>query len=50
VTDRLHVLGCCLPDHGHLYPMLPLAVALRDAGHDIREIARRLPEVTVVRA
>jgi hypothetical protein len=30
--------------------MLPLAVALRNAGHDVREIARRLSEVAVVRA
>jgi hypothetical protein len=27
VTDRLHVLFCCLPAHGHLYPILPLALA-----------------------
>ena len=32
----MRVLFCCMPAHGHLYPVLPLASALRDAGHDVR--------------
>jgi UDP:flavonoid glycosyltransferase YjiC (YdhE family) len=32
----MRVLFCCLPAHGHLNPMLPLATSLRDAGHDVR--------------
>jgi UDP:flavonoid glycosyltransferase YjiC (YdhE family) len=32
----MRVLFCCLPAHGHLYPLLPLATALRDVGHDVR--------------
>ena len=32
----MRVLFCCLPAHGHLYPMLPLAASFKDAGHDVR--------------
>jgi hypothetical protein len=32
----MRVLFCCMPAYGHLYPLLPLASALRDAGHDVR--------------
>lgn len=31
----MRVLFCCRPAYGHLYPLLPLAVAGRDAGHDV---------------
>ena len=30
----MHVVFCCRPAYGHAYPLLPLAVACRDAGHD----------------
>lgn len=29
------LLFCCLPGFGHVFPMLPLAVAARDAGHEV---------------
>ena len=29
------MLFCCRPAYGHVYPLLPLAVACRDAGHDV---------------
>ena len=31
----MRVLFCCRPAYGHVYPLLPLAVACRDAGHDV---------------
>jgi UDP:flavonoid glycosyltransferase YjiC (YdhE family) len=34
--DRsLRVLFCCRPAYGHVYPLLPLALACRDAGHEV---------------
>lgn len=34
--DRPHrLLFCCLPGYGHVFPMLPLAAAARDAGHEV---------------
>jgi hypothetical protein len=34
--DRsLRVLFSCRPAYGHVYPLLPLAVACRDAGHEV---------------
>jgi UDP:flavonoid glycosyltransferase YjiC (YdhE family) len=32
----MRMLFGCLPLHGHAYPLLPLAAACRDAGHDVR--------------
>ena len=32
----MRVLFCCRPAYGHVFPLLPLAVACRDAGHDVR--------------
>jgi UDP:flavonoid glycosyltransferase YjiC (YdhE family) len=29
------VLFCCRPAYGHVYPLLPLALACRDAGHEV---------------
>ena len=34
-SDPMRVLFCCLPAYGHLYPLLPLAIACRDAGHEV---------------
>jgi UDP:flavonoid glycosyltransferase YjiC (YdhE family) len=31
----MRVLFCCRPAYGHVYPLLPLAAACRDAGHDV---------------
>ncbi|MET0818878.1 MAG: glycosyltransferase, partial [Solirubrobacteraceae bacterium] len=31
----MRVLFCCRPAYGHVYPLLPLALACRDAGHDV---------------
>src|SRR4029077_11635682 len=31
----MRVLFCSLPAYGHLYPLLPLAIACRDAGHEV---------------
>jgi UDP:flavonoid glycosyltransferase YjiC (YdhE family) len=31
----VRLLFCCRPAYGHVYPLLPLAVACRDAGHDV---------------
>jgi UDP:flavonoid glycosyltransferase YjiC (YdhE family) len=31
----VRVLFCCRPAYGHVYPLLPLASACRDAGHDV---------------
>jgi UDP:flavonoid glycosyltransferase YjiC (YdhE family) len=31
----MKVLVSCVPGYGHLHPLLPLAVALREAGHDV---------------
>jgi UDP:flavonoid glycosyltransferase YjiC (YdhE family) len=31
----MRVLFSCRPAYGHLYPLLPLAMACRDAGHDV---------------
>lgn len=31
----MRVLFSCLPAYGHLQPMIPLAIACRDAGHDV---------------
>ena len=31
----MRVLFCCRPAYGHVYPLLPLAVACREAGHDV---------------
>jgi UDP:flavonoid glycosyltransferase YjiC (YdhE family) len=31
----LGVLFCCRPAYGHVYPLLPLAMACRDAGHRV---------------
>jgi UDP:flavonoid glycosyltransferase YjiC (YdhE family) len=33
--SALRVLFCCRPAFGHVYPLLPLAVACRDAGHEV---------------
>ena len=32
---RMRVLCTCYPGRGHLHPMLPLAVALAAAGHEV---------------
>jgi UDP:flavonoid glycosyltransferase YjiC (YdhE family) len=34
-APRLRVLFCILPAFGHLYPLMPLALAARTAGHDV---------------
>jgi UDP:flavonoid glycosyltransferase YjiC (YdhE family) len=31
----VRVLFCCRPAYGHVYPLLPLAAACRDAGHEV---------------
>ena len=31
----MRVLFCCRPAYGHVLPLLPLATACRDAGHDV---------------
>ncbi len=31
----MRVLFCVLPAYGHVYPLLPLALAFRDAGHEV---------------
>ncbi|UGS36089.1 glycosyltransferase [Capillimicrobium parvum] len=31
----MRVLFCCRPAYGHVYPLLPLAAACRDVGHDV---------------
>lgn len=31
----MRVLATCVPGYGHLHPMVPLALALRDAGHHV---------------
>jgi len=31
----MRVLFCCRPAHGHVRPLLPLAMACRDAGHEV---------------
>jgi UDP:flavonoid glycosyltransferase YjiC (YdhE family) len=31
----VRVLFCCRPAYGHVYPLLPLASAVRDAGHEV---------------
>jgi hypothetical protein len=31
----LRILFCCRPAYGHVYPLLPLATACRDAGHRV---------------
>ncbi|MEV6830536.1 glycosyltransferase [Amycolatopsis sp. NPDC051102] len=31
----MRILLTCRPAYGHLYPLLPLAIAARDAGHDV---------------
>ncbi len=33
--DRMRVLFASLASVGHTYPLIPLAVAARDAGHDV---------------
>ena len=33
--DPVKILFCARPSFGHVYPMLPLAFAARDAGHDV---------------
>jgi hypothetical protein len=43
----VRLLFCCRPAYGHVYPLLPLAVACRDAGHEVlfgtgEEFVRRL--------
>jgi hypothetical protein len=35
----LRVLFCCRPAYGHVYPLLPLAMACRDEGHEVLEDA-----------
>lgn len=32
----MRLLFCSRPAYGHLYPLMPLACAARDAGHDVR--------------
>jgi UDP:flavonoid glycosyltransferase YjiC (YdhE family) len=34
-APRLRVLFCTMPAFGHLYPLMPLALAARTAGHDV---------------
>ena len=34
-AQRMKVLITCVPGYGHLHPLLPLANALVDAGHDV---------------
>lgn len=34
-TRPRRLLFYCLPGYGHVFPMLPLAVAARDAGHEV---------------
>jgi UDP:flavonoid glycosyltransferase YjiC (YdhE family) len=34
-ASRLRVLFCTQPAFGHLYPLMPLALAARTAGHDV---------------
>jgi UDP:flavonoid glycosyltransferase YjiC (YdhE family) len=34
-ADPLRVVFCSRPAYGHVYPLLPLAMACRDAGHDV---------------
>ena len=46
--DRVRVLVCSLPAYGHLYPVMPLAVAFQRRGHDVivatgEPFAGRLP-------
>ncbi|MFD6068801.1 glycosyltransferase, partial [Amycolatopsis lurida] len=31
----MRLIFTSLVSHGHLYPLLPLAVAARDAGHEV---------------
>ena len=31
----MRILFCGLPAYGHVYPLLPLAIACRDAGHEV---------------
>jgi hypothetical protein len=31
----LRVLFCCRPAYGHVYPLMPLALACREAGHEV---------------
>ncbi len=35
MAENLRILFACLPAYGHLYPVMPLAQACRDAGHDV---------------
>ena len=34
-SSQVRALFCCRPAHGHVNPLLPLALACRDAGHDV---------------
>lgn len=34
-SPRVRLLFCCRPAYGHVFPLLPLAIACRDAGHDV---------------
>ncbi len=31
----MKILFCTLPAYGHVYPVMPLALAARDAGHEV---------------
>jgi hypothetical protein len=48
-VNRMRVLLAALPAFGHLYPLLPLATALRDCGDDV-VLATGDPLASAVRA